>query len=146
MVFEQNRAYVILVYIPCCISESTEDCIGKAGIIEKIEVILLQFLNLQYAILRLKNFMAENVERFAFSLLLVHFLSLRIYEARFGEQERVIEELFKAKSPCFDKKILRLTEVQTFLYKKLNCDKGYLFDCYRSLLIERNRYIPGKIQ
>ena len=73
MVFEENRAYVILVYIPCCILESTEDCVGEAGIVEMIEVILLQFLNLQYAILRLKNFTAENIERYAFSLLLVHF-------------------------------------------------------------------------
>ena len=41
MVFEENRAYVILVSIPCCILESTEDCVGEAGIVEMIEVILL---------------------------------------------------------------------------------------------------------
>ena len=73
MAFKENPAHVIPVYITCCISESTEDCTGEAGIIEMTEVVLLQFLNLLYAILRLKNFITENIERFAFPLLLVHF-------------------------------------------------------------------------
>ena len=73
--------------------DQPEDCIGEDDIIDIVEVIILQFMSLQYVILCSKEFITENIVKTAF-LLPSTFLSSRKLSLRpkvhFDKNKRII--------------------------------------------------------
>ena len=63
--------------------------IGKDGIIDMIEFIVLQLMRLQYVVLGSENFITENIVKISFSLPQQIFI-LKNTKAYFGKDEKTI--------------------------------------------------------